>query len=368
MSGHPEQSAGAEQIAAGADAGAGEGGSSSIPGHHPGALAAVASSAGLAGGGVKGVAGNWDPGNPEKDQSLLPNERKLRLGIDSRNDYKSCVLDIELGATVTANTFETGAAPQSGVLGGGPDTRYCGSGSAGDGAGAVGNLDASSPATPEGDAISRGAAGLKRIVEEIDGAMNHGTWRDDHGVRLKDTPEWVALYNAMKSPAALTAQPVAHGDDAIAAGLFMEAVTGSQPVAHEPVAILRLSIERKIGMYGAAYDGPQDARAYTYQHQPGNQPAWKIGQAASAAAQDRAGDYIDKGLGLLRHLQDAGFGVFSLVKDEAATPAPVEAGLLDAICDMLHGFIDPDDAVGVRINLETILRAQSAPVGGEVKG
>ena len=39
--------------------------------------------------------------------------------------------------------------------------------------------------------------GMKRIVEEIDGAMNHGTWRDEHGVRLKDTPEWVALYNAI---------------------------------------------------------------------------------------------------------------------------------------------------------------------------
>ena len=64
------------------------------------------------------------------------------------------------------------------------------------------------PATPEGDAISRAAEGLRRIVEEIDGAMNHGTWRDDHGVRLKDTPEWVAFYNAT-SLRALTAQPVA---------------------------------------------------------------------------------------------------------------------------------------------------------------
>ena len=41
------------------------------------------------------------------------------------------------------------------------------------------------------------ALGMKRIVEEIDGAMNHGTWRDEHGMRLKDTPEWVALYNAV---------------------------------------------------------------------------------------------------------------------------------------------------------------------------
>jgi hypothetical protein len=41
------------------------------------------------------------------------------------------------------------------------------------------------------------AKGLKRIVEEIDGTMNHGTWRDEHGVRLKDTPEWVAFYVAL---------------------------------------------------------------------------------------------------------------------------------------------------------------------------
>lgn len=45
--------------------------------------------------------------------------------------------------------------------------------------------------------VTEAVAGLKRIVEEIDGAITHGTWRDDHGTRLKDTPEWVALYNAI---------------------------------------------------------------------------------------------------------------------------------------------------------------------------
>jgi len=39
--------------------------------------------------------------------------------------------------------------------------------------------------------------GLKRIVEEFDGAMKHGTWRDENRMRLKDTPEWVAFYNAI---------------------------------------------------------------------------------------------------------------------------------------------------------------------------
>ena len=41
------------------------------------------------------------------------------------------------------------------------------------------------------------ARAVRQIVEGIDGAMNHGCWRDDHGRRLKDTPEWVALYVAL---------------------------------------------------------------------------------------------------------------------------------------------------------------------------
>ncbi len=85
---------------------------------------------------------------------------------------------------------------------------------------------------------------------------------------------------------------------------------------------LRLSIARKIGMYGAAYDGPYDARAYTYEHQPGNEPAWNIGKAASNAAKDTAGDYIDGGLSLLRHLSDEGFGVFALNKHDALDVQP----------------------------------------------
>lgn len=91
--------------------------------------------------------------------------------------------------------------------------------------------------------------------------------------------------------------------------------------AVQPVQV-RLSIERKIGMYGAAYDGPQDARAYTYEHPPSNQHAWCIGKAASNTAKDRAGDYIDVGLSLLRHLSEQGFGVFSLNKNDALEPQP----------------------------------------------
>lgn len=48
-------------------------------------------------------------------------------------------------------------------------------------------------------AMTEVGRGLLRIVEEIDGAVNHGTWRDKSGMRLKDTPEWVAFYNAIKA-------------------------------------------------------------------------------------------------------------------------------------------------------------------------
>jgi len=38
---------------------------------------------------------------------------------------------------------------------------------------------------------------LKEIVEDISGAMDHGTFRAEKGMRLKDTPEWVAFYVAL---------------------------------------------------------------------------------------------------------------------------------------------------------------------------
>lgn len=46
------------------------------------------------------------------------------------------------------------------------------------------------------EALLAAATGMVSIVEGIDGVMNHGVWRDERGMRLKDTPEWVSLYNA----------------------------------------------------------------------------------------------------------------------------------------------------------------------------
>jgi hypothetical protein len=50
---------------------------------------------------------------------------------------------------------------------------------------------------PEVMALVDGMQWLRRIVEEIDGALVHGTWRDEHGRRFKDTSAWVAAYVAL---------------------------------------------------------------------------------------------------------------------------------------------------------------------------
>lgn len=48
------------------------------------------------------------------------------------------------------------------------------------------------------DTKALGAAdALISIVDGI-GGLSHGTWRDEKGVRLKDTPEWVSFYVAAR--------------------------------------------------------------------------------------------------------------------------------------------------------------------------
>lgn len=48
----------------------------------------------------------------------------------------------------------------------------------------------------DAEALLAAATGMISIVEGINNVMNHGVWRDERGIRLKDTPEWVSLYNA----------------------------------------------------------------------------------------------------------------------------------------------------------------------------
>lgn len=55
--------------------------------------------------------------------------------------------------------------------------------------------DAEVMAHPKVKALVEAAGELSSIVEGIQGAFNHGAWRDEkNGMRLKDTSEWVALY------------------------------------------------------------------------------------------------------------------------------------------------------------------------------
>ena len=75
----------------------------------------------------------------------------------------------------------------------------------------------------------------------------------------------------------------------------------------------------EIGITGKAYDPPGKRRAYTYQEQPDNVGACRLGYAATQA-RSAPGDAIDAGLALLQSLEERGFGVFEL-----ATPTPEDS-------------------------------------------
>jgi hypothetical protein len=94
--------------------------------------------------------------------------------------------------------------------------------------------------------------------------------------------------------------------------------------AADPSIVLHL--DRKLGMYGQAFDAPGPCRAYTYQHQPANGAAYRLGTALSRAAAAPGGDSIDGGLSLLKALQAAGFGVFEVEPYDAALAASKENG------------------------------------------
>lgn len=82
----------------------------------------------------------------------------------------------------------------------------------------------------------------------------------------------------------------------------------------------------QIGNYGAAYDSPGTKRAYTYDHQPGNIDASKLGRATDIAAVASAGDSIDRGLSLLKALQENGFGVFQVGQPQSIDTTHPRAG------------------------------------------
>lgn len=77
----------------------------------------------------------------------------------------------------------------------------------------------------------------------------------------------------------------------------------------------------RLGNFGKAFDGPGEKRAYTYNDQPGNVVAWRLGVASRGPAHQKGGDHIDFGLGLLLDLQEQGFGVFEIA-DKAPDQGP----------------------------------------------
>ena len=58
----------------------------------------------------------------------------------------------------------------------------------------------SAPEAREGEAWRTTCEILIDIVEGI-GGIQHGTWRDEKGMRLKDTPAWAAFYVAVRTAA-----------------------------------------------------------------------------------------------------------------------------------------------------------------------
>lgn len=126
------------------------------------------------------------------------------------------------------------------------------------------------------------------------------------------------------------------------------------PVSAEP---LGMSLEiRTLGNYGAAFDLPGNRRAYTYDHQPGNVEASRLGSACLQAASASAGDTIDRGLGLLKELQAQGFGVFDT--DTARWHAAPVAAQVSKMPDAARIALDSLDADAVyllsRVKQETL--------------
>jgi hypothetical protein len=60
-------------------------------------------------------------------------------------------------------------------------------------------------------------------------------------------------------------------------------------------------------------------RVLTYRNQPDNVGAWQLGEACRRPAELPAGDYIDRGLGLLKELQAKGYGVIALTAAQSAS-------------------------------------------------
>jgi hypothetical protein len=77
------------------------------------------------------------------------------------------------------------------------------------------------------------------------------------------------------------------------------------------------------------YTPPGEEVRFCYTRgQPDNMNAWRLGEACRQAADASAGDHIDRGLALLKALEERGYGVFRFAK--CAAPQPREVRGVDA--------------------------------------
>lgn len=136
------------------------------------------------------------------------------------------------------------------------------------------------------------------IERDQRGAAKYGTTLDRTDLRLPDWLQHMAEELMDAAGYALAAKRTAEAAQAVPEGLTL-----------------------KLGIYGSAYDKHGTCRAFTYEHQPGNTDAYKLGRVAFLASRLTGGDSIDYGLGLLKILQEHGFGVFQI----AAAPKPEQA-------------------------------------------
>lgn len=169
-----------------------------------------------------------------------------------------------------------------------------------------------SAAEPIATVAEMGAGGMRVLMPHPPGSTDH-------------LPIGAKLYAAPPAPSvAVKLDSIAHRVHALARMVGTSFFDDIEKDLRSLSAALSAQVQDvagsviKLGTYGRAYDLPEERRAYTYEHQPGNIEAHKLGRACSDI--HSGGDWIDRGLNLLNSLQREGFGVFEL----PAAPAKQE--------------------------------------------
>jgi hypothetical protein len=124
-------------------------------------------------------------------------------------------------------------------------------------------------------------------------------------------------------PQANDSANVAQGAEAVATVKVYETYTGQDgwiEVTQEEYDRTKDKYEHRIRRVPAPpAQTALTGRVLTYRNQPDNVGAWRLGEACRRAAELPAGDYIDRGLGLLKELQAKGYGVIALTAAQAET-------------------------------------------------